>query len=275
MTTQTMPHHPSTAILTAAALLATLTTAIAGETPAPSGKEPAAPALSTVSTKDWWFNMTAYGWLTDTTGDIGVRGFKAPVSIGMDDVLDDLDFAYMTYLEFGYKKWSLGVDGIYAKMSDDSTFAVGPVSGYASLEMEQAFITTRLQYRVHESESAKVDVFAGFRWNYFDVDLDVNANLGRGGLDVGLTEDWFDPIVGARAVVSLGGGWFVQAAGDIGGFGAESDLTWQALGGVGYRFSPMVSMVAGYRAMGVDYEKDGFLLDTVSHGPVIGLTLSF
>lgn len=269
-----MPHPTSLTALTLA-LLATLTPSIAGETPAPSAKEPAAPVLTTASTKEWWFTMTAYGWLTDTTGDIGVRGFKAPVSIGMDDVLDDLDFAYMTFLELGYKRWSLGVDGIYAKMSDDSTFALGPVSGTASLEMEQAFITTRLQYRIHESESAKVDVFAGFRWSYLDVDLNVNANLNRGGLEVGVTEDWFDPILGARAIVSVGGGWFVQAAGDIGGFGAESELTWQALGGVGYRFSPMVSMVAGYRAMGVDYEKDGFLFDTVSHGPVVGLSLTF
>jgi hypothetical protein len=269
-----MTHHPSLAA-SAVALLATLTTAIAGETPAPSGKEPAAPALTTVSTKDWWFDLTAYGWLTDTTGDSGVGRFTAPVKIGIDDVLDNLDFAYMTYLEFGYKKWSLGVDGIYAKMSDDSTFALGPVSGYASLELEQAFITTRLQYRVLESESATVDVFAGFRWNYFDVDLDINANLNHGGLGVGLTEDWFDPIIGARAIVPLGGAWFLQAAGDIGGFGANSDLTWQVLGGFGYRINPLCSLVAGYRAMGIDYDKDGFLMDIVSHGPAIGLKLSF
>ena len=33
--------------------------------------------------------------------------------------------------------------------------------------------------------------------------------------------------------------------------------------------------MAGYRALSVDYEKDGFQLDTMMHGPAIGVNFRF
>lgn len=245
--------------------------AMAGETSVPSGKGSVLPPPPAES--NWWWTSTSYGWLTDISGDIGVRGYKAPIDVGMDDILDNLDFSYMSYNEIGYKKWSAGLDVVYAKLSDDSTFAVGPLSGDASIELEQAFITGRLQYRAVDNGALKLDVFTGLRWNYYDVDFHVNSNIGDRGISGG--EDWLDVIVGARAVAQLGGNWFFHSMGDIGGFGAESDLTWQAVAGIGYQFTPRISGVVGYRAMGVDYDKGGFLVDTVSHGPALGLSFSF
>lgn len=244
----------------------------AGETapsaPVVSSLPPPAPAE-----REWWWTSTSYAWLTDITGDIGIRGYKFPVDVGMDDVLKDLDFSYMSYNEIGCKRWSLGLDVVYAKLSDDHTFAAGPVSGDAGFELEQALITTRLQFRAVDNSTLKLDVFAGFRWNYYDVDLDVNTR--RRDIHRSSNEDWFDVIVGARAVVQLGDRWFLQSMGDIGGFGAESDLTWQASAGFGYHFTPRISGVLGYRAVGVDYDKGGFLMDTVSHGPALGLSFAF
>lgn len=70
--------------------------------------------------------------------------------------------------------------------------------------------------------------------------------------------------------VSIG---HLSAPVDIGGFGASSDLVWQAFAGIGYNFTPSVSGVVGYRGLGIDYEKGRFAMDTVSHGPVIGLEI--
>ncbi|WP_234838832.1 hypothetical protein [Sinorhizobium meliloti] len=60
----------------------------------------------------------------------------------------------------------------------------------------------------------------------------------------------------------------------IGG-GASSDLVWDVMGGAGYQFNDSISAVVGYRAAGVDYENDGFVYDTVQHGPTIGLVVRF
>lgn len=251
------------------ASLALPLSALAGQAPAPAP----APLATPPAASDWWFNSTSYGWLTDIQGDAGLLGYKAPVSIGMDDVLDSLDLSYMSYAELGYKKWSVGVDVVYAKLSQDETFAVGPISAAASLELQQAFVTTRLQYRAVDNAALKLDVFTGFRWNYFDLDLALDTNYRDASAST--NEDWFDLIVGARALVALNDKWYFQGTGDIGGFGVESDLTWQALAGFGYQFTPRIAGVFGYRAMGVDYDKGGFLMDTVSHGPALGLSFSF
>jgi hypothetical protein len=49
----------------------------------------------------------------------------------------------------------------------------------------------------------------------------------------------------------------------IGGFGAGSDVTWDLLGSVGYQWNERFAIVAGYRALGVDYDDDGFVYDVI------------
>ena len=46
-------------------------------------------------------------------------------------------------------------------------------------------------------------------------------------------------------------------------------------GGIGYSFNEKVSAVAGYRALGVDYSNDGFVLDIVEQGPIFGVVMRF
>ena len=41
-------------------------------------------------------------------------------------------------------------------------------------------------------------------------------------------------------------------------------------GGLGYSFSDSFSVVAGYRALSVDYETDDFKFDVTEQGPLIG-----
>jgi len=45
--------------------------------------------------------------------------------------------------------------------------------------------------------------------------------------------------------------------------------------GIGYEFNDRISAIAGYRALGVDYDDDGFLFDTVQQGPIFGLAVKF
>jgi len=63
--------------------------------------------------------------------------------------------------------------------------------------------------------------------------------------------------------------------GFIGGFGAASKLTWDVFAGVGYQFNPRFGVVAGYRALGVDYSNKGYVYDVVQHGPLVGLVGRF
>lgn len=92
---------------------------------------------------------------------------------------------------------------------------------------------------------------------------------------VARTDDWFDPYIGLHGRYNLSDKFYLTAKGDIGGFGVGSDLSWTAEAALGCQLSPRVSSEVGYRAYGVDYEKDGLLMDTITHGPQVTLGINF
>lgn len=57
--------------------------------------------------------------------------------------------------------------------------------------------------------------------------------------------------------------------------GGGADIDWDVALGIGYEFNDRISAIAGYRALGVDYDDDGFLFDTVQQGPILGLAVKF
>ena len=61
----------------------------------------------------------------------------------------------------------------------------------------------------------------------------------------------------------------------IGGFGVSSDFMWDVFGGVGYEVKDWLSLVAGFRATGVDYQEGDFLYDITQYGPLIGAVIQF
>lgn len=61
----------------------------------------------------------------------------------------------------------------------------------------------------------------------------------------------------------------------IGGFGAGSDLMWDANINLGYRWTSGFSTTIGYRHFEVEYEDDTFLYDVVRTGPMLGLSWKF
>ena len=68
---------------------------------------------------------------------------------------------------------------------------------------------------------------------------------------------------------------FTAVRGEIGGFGVSADLMWQVEGVLGINLSRNIFTEIGYRALSVDYDQDGLLLDTVTHGPQITTGITF
>jgi hypothetical protein len=77
----------------------------------------------------------------------------------------------------------------------------------------------------------------------------------------------------------LGKGFSFNVRGDIGGFGAASDFTWQALPYFGWQFAKWGSLQAGYRWIYADYATGSgasrFKYDMLIQGPQIGFTAHF
>ena len=228
-------------------------------------------ATQTATEEGWHFRVVPYGWVTAIKGDMGIGPLVAPVDISMKDTLRDLDIAAMAVLEASYGRWSFGADITYAKTTGDLDAGGRIFSGF-KLEQEQWVINPVIGYSAIDLERCRVEVFGGVRINVFEATL--TGDLVRGGQRArSAGVDWVDPVVGLRAQADLCSRVFVRCNGDVGGFGAGSEFCWQAFAGLGYRITKSLNLGFGYRALGVDYSDGEFVIDTVTHGPLLGLEL--
>jgi hypothetical protein len=222
----------------------------------------------------WWYNITPYVWIVATDGDMGVAGLTAPVDISMKDSLEDLEFSFMLAIEGGIDRWVFGFDGIYGAFSDGGNLpaAAAPFT-YVTVDFDQFLCRVHAGYQVIAEDNAELTAFVGARYSYISTDIAFTGAAPEFSEDRG--KSWIDPVIGLRGVWKINHRWFLQGGGDIGGFGVSSDLIWQANIAIGYHYNDKISLLAGYRGLGVDYTDGGFLMDTVAHGPVIGMTFRF
>jgi hypothetical protein len=246
--------------------------------PAFAGTSPVETAEIQVTEQDssWWLTITPYGWVTATDGDMGVAGSVAPVDISFDDTLQDLELAFMLAAEAGYERWVFGFDGIFGAFSSSAPLppAAAPLFTNATVDFDQFFARIHAGYQIISEDNAKLTAFVGARYSYLSTDIALTGG-GAPTFNVDGSKSWIDPVIGMHGFWEINDRWFLQAGGDIGGFGVNSDLIWQANTAIGYRFSENISALVGYRGLGVDYSDGGFLVDTVAHGPAIGMTFRF
>lgn len=235
-----------------------------------------APAVQApAESSPWWLTVTPYGWVTATEGDMGVAGIVAPVDISFEDTLEDLELSFMIAIDGGFDRWAFGIDAIYGAFSSGADLPAGAAPfSRASLDFDQFFGRIHAGYQVISRDCATLTLFAGLRYSDLSTDLTLSdAAVPDFSLDGG--KSWIDPVIGLQGSWDINDRWFVRGGGDIGGFGVSSDLIWQANVALGYRFTDSFSALFGYRGLGVDYSDGGFLVDTIAHGPAIGLSWRF
>jgi hypothetical protein len=227
----------------------------------------------------WTFKFTPYFMFSGLDGDVGVRGRTAAVDASFSDLADHLNFGLLGAFEARRGRLGLLTDVIYLDLGADGDFP-RPDSPLDRFEVDASnfVLSPAVGYRVTRPGPISVDVGAGIRyWNVSNT-LTLTGEAG-GGLELDDSQDWIDPILGTRLRADFNDHWFGLALGDIGGFGAGSDFTWQAFGAIGYSFDSRghYSLLAGWRQLDVDYENEdeGFLWDVGMGGPTIGITFAW
>jgi len=95
--------------------------------------------------------------------------------------------------------------------------------------------------------------------------------------------EWIDPFLGARLHYVPAPGEEVIVRGDVGGFGAGSKFTWQAIATYNWYLGTHAAIVfdgyLGYKALSVDYQEGSgtgrYEFDVIQQGPVMGITGRF
>lgn len=230
----------------------------------------------------WSFEITPYIWGAALDGTVSINDRPAQglrVDEDFSDILKIIDFGLMGAFEARKGRWGVHADGIYFKISEGGSFSgpAGLVAASAGATITQQVYSLAGSYRAVEGR-APVDVFGGLRYASvkWDVDLQVTAPPAVVGAHrFTETKSWTDPYVGARVQWPLAERWSLLGYADIGGFGVGSDLTWQAIAGVNYAFSPTLIGKAGVRFVYVDYDKSGFRYDMLNSGFYVGAGFRF
>lgn len=236
---------------------------------------------------DWWAQLDLSIWLPGISGTIGARGVTADVDVSFSDVLQDSDSVIGLAGAFLFGSGRLGgyVDGFWSKIGMDTTTPLG----IAHAKTDMGILDFGVSYEVGrwpmgwtaEKDKPARDLtlvaYGGARYTSVDIDIEpqVFASRSKG-------EGWVDPMIGARMELPLAQQWSIGFRGDIGGFGAASDLAWTAAGVVTWDFlmgTLPSSLQFGYIAVGDDYSNgsgtDRFVWDTILHGFVLNFQMSF
>lgn len=245
-------------------------------------------------TNEWRFTLAPYVWGVGLSGDVGLFG-KGPVDVDIpfSDILENLNFAAMGVAEAHNGTWGVFVDLNYTSLSADKSRSRSferellqqeisvTAEVTASADIKEFIATFMGQWRAVDSDQMTLDVMAGAR--YWNIENDITA---RGQLDVGPITiikqlsgsdgaSWVDPMVGVKSRIDTDTAFYFTGWGMVGGFGIGSDFNWDVMGGVGYEWTDHFSTVLGYRALGVDYQDDGFVYDVVQQGVALGAVFNF
>jgi hypothetical protein len=275
------------------------------------------PTYAEPATDKWEFSLTPYGWATSIDGDITARGHTVDVNESFIEIVEKSDslLAWMTYFEARKGRFAFFTDFVWADLGFPGHFNITKdplgrfgratlnVQGKVQLDYEEMIIQSGVTYEVARWQSAPgsftaLDLMGSAR--YWNQDVDLSLRL-TGTLTVDLRElglqlqrsrrvaiarsgdlEWVDPVIGARVRHQIAPGKEFTLLGDVGGFGAGSEFSWQAVATYGFDvncFGTPLHTVIGYRALAVDFSENGRFgknaLDVVQHGPVMGVTFNW
>jgi hypothetical protein len=233
----------------------------------------------------WEYEAMIYLWAASIDATTPTGG---DIDMSFHDILDDLDMTFMGTFGARKGKWSLLADAVYMDLSqDDSGSETIPVLGGAAdltatvktdIGMKAWIVSLGAGYNVVDNEKTRLDLLGGAR--YFDLDVDVKLNLNRDGPLIQTSREvkgsdsdhiW-DGIVGLRGTYNIDKNWYLPYYADIGTGG--SDLTWQALAGVGYQFK-WGDVLLAYRYLDYNFKSDFLLEDMTVKGPALGVRFNF
>ena len=256
-----------------AVLIAAASASVAAELVEPNKEGPVVPKQPPRS--EWSFNLSLYGWATGIDGIISARGRSADAEIAFQNVVKHLDMAFMGAAEVRYRRWVFMGDLVYARLHDDVAPPAGIVFSSTHEVIKETIGTFALSYRVVDAKPAYLDLFAGARVYSLSTEIVLRPNLGRTGIKASATATWADPIIGLRGRYYISPVLFLNGYGDIGGFGAGSELSWQLLGAVGVQATRWCDLQLGYRALGWEYSSGRSKQELTARGPIVGATFRF
>lgn len=220
----------------------------------------------------WVYGAEIYLWGAGVAGKTA-RGDD--IDISFSDIIDNLDLAFMGTLAAARDKYTLFGDFIYLNIShDDKTTAniIGnPIKAKVEVKLKTFISTFGGAYSFLQTDSTRLNVLGGARYLGLDGSLKYDIeNLAKN--KVSNSDDNWDAIIGLRGKTNLNEKWYLNYYADVGT--GDSDLTWQAVAAVNYRFR-RVDAAFGYRYLDYEFDDSDVIDNLNMGGPFAGIKFRF
>jgi hypothetical protein len=216
----------------------------------------------------WQFDLAVYGWYSDIHAET-VAGREGEITAKY--AIDNFEMAFMSLLEAKKDKWSYLIDVFYIATEDDDA---GSPLLRAKVELTNWIITPAVTYRFFNNDSFELSALAGARYLYIKSELTVDSQppLPPSSSKTSDSGDNWDAIVGLRGSLKLSDTWYLPLYLDAGT--GDSDFTWQAIAGIGYKFTKS-DIVAGYRYIEWELDSKSNIDNLYYSGPYCGIKFHF
>lgn len=225
----------------------------------------------------WGYRIEPYLMFPSMSGETGVAGLPlSDVDASASDIFSKLKMGFMLNLEANNGTWAINSDVLYMNLEKD--LAASALINGVDVDAKQLGWEVAGLRRV----APWLEFGIGGLLNAIELEMNVDQKqIGGGSVNRRgkRSKTWFDPMLITRMTTQGNQKFWGQLRGEIGGFGIGSTFAWQVQGIAGYRFSKLLDMSLGYRAISLDYQDgDGakaFVYDVTTSGPMIrfGFTL--
>jgi hypothetical protein len=236
---------------------------------------------------DWQFELTPYLWAPTISSTLSYKDqYVNTANLSMSNVISNLKSGAMIAGEARYGNWGIMADIVTATLQKTSNTPVTPQPGYTftvanKATLQETILTGAATYNLLNNQNATLDGLAGVRW----IGMTATLNLVVDGTSYSLSDSkamsTADPIVGFKGRYRLANStWYVPFYGDFGGGGGTTNLTWQAMAGIGKTIEKWVDVSLIYRSLYYDMSStknngQGLLQKTTFQGPQLSVTFRF
>ena len=189
------------------------------------------------------------------------------------------NFSIMPYAWFSAVGGTVGYDSLGNKYGFNKSFsdAVKYLKMAAAVAGKFKYERVSFVYDISylfpsSSKKTMVDIYGGgrlFAFNNASTIIDSNGTQRMNEYN----NSFLDPVIGVNAeyVLDSKGKWVAWTKGDIGGFGVNSQMTWQLNAGAGYMLAPEVPLTLGFKYVGVNHDKNAFNWTVNEYGLTLGI----
>jgi hypothetical protein len=222
----------------------------------------------------WRFEVTPYLWAPGIKGTLGLNsGLAKSADYNSSNVISNLKSGGMIAGEAHRGNWGVMGDVVSATLQNSGSIPLqgGSATLGDKVTLQQTVLTGAATYTIANTKDAYVDALLGARAIYATATLNV-AGVGTAST----TTSTVDPIVGMKGRYRIADStWYLPFYADIGSGGGTTNLTWQAMAGIGKTFSQLVDASLTYRALYYDMKDGGVLQKTTMQGPQLAVTFKF